>query len=151
VAGTSSTADDHISRLTAGLPSKFSSKRRSGRKTGRSAKLPALTRFDQPIQAAPQGLHTQHVAAPSGYDLTASRLPLPIPRTGTGTDTGTGAGTGTGIGTSTATGTSGAQFSFDDNLRAIRAQAKQNPNTRAIYRRLFGVLQSFCAEHDHDA
>jgi hypothetical protein len=64
---------------------------------------------------------------------------------------GTGASTGTGIASSTATGTFGTQFSSEDNLLAIRSQAKQNPDTRAGYRRLFGVLQSFCAAHDHDA
>ena len=91
------------------------------------------------------------MAAPRGYDLTGGRLPLLIPGTGTGTGTGTGAGTGSGTGTGTATGTSSAQFSSDDNMRALRAQAKQNPDTRVGYRRLFRVLQSFCAEHDHDA
>ena len=152
-------ADDYLALLIAGLPSKFSSKRRSGRDAGRSAKFPALNRFDQPIQAAPQNLRMQHMTAPSGYDLTAGRLPLPIPGTGAGTVTGTGAGTGTGTGASTgtviasgtATGTSGTQFSAEENLLAIRNQAKQNPDTQAGYRRLFGVLQSFCAAHDHEA
>ena len=144
-------ADDYLARLTAGLPSKYSSKRRSGHDTARSAKFPALNRFDQPIQAAPQNLRMQHMTAPSGYDLTAGRLPLPIPGTGAGTGTGTGASTGTVIASGTATGTSGTQFSAEENLLAIRNQAKQNPDTQAGYRRLFGVLQSFCAAHDHEA
>ena len=119
-------ADDYLARLTAGLPSKYSSKRRSGRDTGRSAKFPALNRFDQPIQAAPQNRRMQQMTAPSGYDLTAGRLPLPIP--------GTGAvlllvlllhwycrcSTGTVIASGTATGTSGTQFSAEDNLLAIQ-------------------------------
>ena len=144
-------ADDYLARLTAGLPSKFSSKRRSGRDAGRSAKFPALNRFDQPIQAAPQNPRMQHMTAPSGYDLTAGRLPLPIPGTGARTGTGTGASTSTVIASGTATGTSGTQFSAEENLLAIRNQAKQNPDTQAGYRRLFGVLQSFCAVHDHEA
>ena len=128
------------------------SKRHNRHETGRSSKSPALTRFDHPIQTAPQGLlHTQYLAAPSAYDLTARRLPLPIPGTSIGTGTSTGTSAGFGTSTGTVTGTSGAQFSCDDNLRAITAQAKQNPDTRAGYRWLFGVLQSFCAAHDHDA
>jgi hypothetical protein len=74
----SSTADDYIAQMAAGLTSKKSDKRRDRRETGHPAKIPADAKFRQPILTRKKA--SAHSAIPAAaYDWTAGRQPLPMP------------------------------------------------------------------------
>jgi hypothetical protein len=108
-----STAVDDIAQLTAGLPSKFSVKRRDRPEISHPAKIPADAKFHQPILARKKASAHSEIPA-AAYDLTAGRLSIPI---------------------SAPSKPSAAvpveKFSEADNLLAMQTQAKQKPDTQA--------------------
>jgi hypothetical protein len=73
----SSTSDNYIAQMTAGLTSKKSVKRRDRRETGHPTKIPADAKFHQPILARKKAPAYSEILT-AAYDLSADHQSPPL-------------------------------------------------------------------------